>query len=129
MRNVFATVCPWMIVLALFAGKAVADEIDVKVSPHTINLASKGAWITVHVAVPYNLVDRDHLELCVDGNPVAVAWSKADDRGDFVAKLNIQAVKDLVAPPTATFTVDGIARDGTVFFGSDTVKVVNGTKR
>jgi len=52
-----------------------------------------------------------------------VAWTKADCRGELVAKFDEAAVKAIVEPPSATLTLTGMTIDGDEFSGSDTVKV------
>ena len=101
-----------------------ADKIVIMISPNTINLNSDGEWVTVHADIPYTAVDRATLFL----NGVVVAWTKADNQSDLVAKFAVDEVKDIVSPPSATLTLSGVTVEGVAFSGSDTITVVKAGK-
>jgi len=94
-------------------------EINVKVSPNTIVLVSEGTLVTIHTNIALSAVDTASLTL----NGIPVAWTKADARGNLVAKFNQYEVKAIVSPPEATLELVGLKTDGTSFSGSDTVVV------
>jgi len=96
-----------------------ACEVVITVSPHTIVPASGGPWVTVHVDIPYSIVDTASLTL----NGVAVAWTKADLQGNLVAKFESTAVREIVEAPRTTLTLSGMTVEGMTFSGSDTVAV------
>jgi len=103
-----------------FSGERTAETVEVQVAPQTLLLSSEqGGEVTVHVTIPYSHVDTSTLTL----NGLAVAWTKADCRGELVAKFDEAAVKAIVEPPSATLTLTGMTIDGDEFSGSDTVKV------
>ena len=99
--------------------------IEVTVSPSTLTLTSQGQWVTVHTDIAYGAVEKTTLEL----NGIAVAWTKADDRGYLVGKFNLDDVKDIVAPPSVELTMSGVLYDGIAFEGTDIVRVIDGTKK
>jgi hypothetical protein len=94
-------------------------EIAAKVSPNTIVLKSEGTLISVHTDIAYSAVDTASLTL----NGIPVAWTKADDRGQLVAKFNQSDVKEIVAPPSATLELSGYTKSGESFSGTDTIAV------
>ena len=96
-----------------------AETISIKVSPNTIALGSVGEWVTVHTDIALSLVDTSSISL----NGVDVAWTKADAKGNLVAKFVLEDIKAIVEPPEATFTLVGTTIDGEEFTGSDTVAV------
>lgn len=99
-----------------------ASTIDVKVSPNTITLGSEGSWVSVHTDIALGLVDTSTLSL----NGVPVAWTKADARGNLVAKFHLEDIKAIVEPPEATLMLTGSTKDGAEFTGTDTVGVHQG---
>ena len=104
----------------VLSGNRSEDPIGVAVSPQTLLLSSdQGGEVTVHTEVPLALVDRDSPTL----NGVPVAWTKADARGNLVAKFDEPAIKAIVEPPSAVLTLEGYTTDGVAFAGSDTVQV------
>jgi len=130
MRKVFVLGGPWLLLLALFAGTAAG--VDIVVAPHTINLASNGQCVTIHIDIPYVVVDRGSLDATVNGVGVAVASTKADDCGDLVVKLSLAEVKDVlenVDSGPVPVTVGGVTLDGVSFGGASTVNVVRTPKR
>jgi len=96
-----------------------AGGVQIVVSPHTLVLSSPGSWVSVHTNVPFGAVDRSTLEL----NGIAVAWTKADARGNLVAKFDMDAVKAIVEIGEATLTLTGELLDGQLIDASDTITV------
>ena len=96
-----------------------ADGAQIVVSPHTLVLSAPGAWVSVHTNLPFGEVDRATLEL----NGIPVAWTKADARGNLVAKFDMDDVKAIVEPGEATLTLTGEMLDGRLIDASDTITV------
>jgi len=95
-------------------------EVDILVSPQTILLGeNQGGEVSVHTEIAYNSVDTDSLEL----NRVPAMSAGSDAPGDLVAKFPEDAIKALVAPPSAVLTMTGATLNGGTFTGSDEVKV------
>jgi hypothetical protein len=94
--------------------------VDVAISPSTIVLGAPGEWITAHTDIPYASVDRSTVSL----NGIAVAVTKADARGDLVAKFRRPEIEAIVAPPEAILLLTGVTKQGEPFAGEDTVVVV-----
>jgi hypothetical protein len=94
--------------------------VDVTISPSTIVLGAPGEWITAHTDIPFALVDCSTVAL----NGVAVVVTKADARGDLVAKFRRAEIEAIVAPPEAVLLLTGTTKQGECFAGSDMVVVV-----
>jgi len=95
-------------------------EVFILVSPQTLLLnSSQGGLVTVHAAIPYNQVDTFSIEL----GGVAAEFTKADARGDLVAKFDEDAIKALVSPPSAVLALTGVTVDGEAIYGEDEVQV------
>jgi hypothetical protein len=121
-KALIATVLGAVVLVAGAAPERVdADvlEIDIMVSPSTVSLRSEGVWVTVHADIAYGIVACATLTL--DG--IDVAWTKADSRGDLVAKFELDAVKEILDSDTALLTLSGETRDGTPFVGQDEIRV------
>jgi hypothetical protein len=100
-------------------------EIGIQVSPSTIllNWKAKGdVRVTVHAEVSFRLFDTEDIQVELGGIPASYIYS--DARGDLVGKFEYALVKDLVGPGTATLSLKATAKDGTVYHGSDEVRVV-----
>ena len=93
-----------------------SEETAISVSPQTLLLSEvQSGRVTVHTNIP--LADQEIVTL--DGIPALTIY--ADNRGHLVAKFSEEAVKAIVAPPSAVLTlnIDGLD------VGSDTVRVVD----
>jgi len=102
-----------------------ALTVDIVVSPSNIVLSSEGVWVTVHAEIAYSAVYGAGVTL--DGVPVSV--TKADSRGEFVAKFDLDAVREKLEPGVVTLTLRGTTASGETFVGSDTVRVTAGGDR
>jgi hypothetical protein len=96
-------------------------DIAVTVSPKTLNLASEGVWVTVHADIRY----RDVASVSVKLNEIAVAVTKSDDRGDLVAKFDLDVVKTTLSPGTVVLELTGKTVDGDSFSGKDVITVID----
>jgi hypothetical protein len=121
MNRFFVCLLAVSLMIGLISMTAYAADIEIttKVSPNTIVIKSEGTLITVHTNIAYSSVDTASLTL----NGIPVAWTKADDRGQLVAKFNQSDVKSIVAPPSATLELSGYTTSGESFSGTDTIVV------
>ena len=100
-------------------------QIEIQVSPHVLNIQNQGEVVTVHTDISYSAVEGSTVTL----NGLEIAWWKSDDRGNFVAKFNMEAVKELVDEEKlelgeVTLTLHGITTEGEEFEGSETIMVI-----
>ena len=125
----FSVILVSALVLSVFAVPALyADNIitiSIDISPSTLNTAYQGQVVTVHTDISYEIVAGATVKL----NDIDIAWWKADDRGNFVAKFNAQDVIGIVEPGMATLTLTGDTIGGTFFSGTSTFKVICVTGR
>jgi hypothetical protein len=109
------------------AAPSETETIDIQVSPSTIqkswNARAEELRVTVHADVSFSLFDTDDIEVWLDD--VKATYIKSDARGDLVAKFDFDAVAAQVEPGTATLSLRAISRTGTVYAGTDEVRVVD----
>lgn len=104
-------VCSSIIAAILLFGSinvVFAFEISIQASPNVLNMESNGEVVTIHTDIAYWSVDVYSVYL----NGVAIQSWKADDRGNFVAKFDMGAIKTL---------------DGLVIGDYNTLKLVGDT--
>jgi hypothetical protein len=99
-------------------------EINIDVAPSVVSLDSQGQVVTVHTDIAYSAVDG--WSVALDG--LAIQSYKSDNRGNFVAKFNLDDVKDMVKVGTVTLTLTGKIKVGEAFAGSDTIRVIKPRK-
>ena len=125
MRSMIVAACVLCVVLGLCLSlraeteTITPTEIEIVISPNTLVMDSQGVWVTVHADIPLKSVAG--FTVTLNGIPVEVV--KADNHGDLVAKFELDAVKNIIDPPSATLTLAGELSDGGAFEGTDTIRV------
>jgi hypothetical protein len=115
----------------------------VDIDPNTLNLKSKGRWVTCYIEFPegYDVYDVDLGTVAltaIDGEtidplyregPTSIGDYDSDGIPDLMVKFNrrdlIAILKEIVDPPAdVELTVSGDLIDGTTFEGSDIIRVI-----
>jgi hypothetical protein len=120
--------CIGILFLIVFTVPAVCEEIQIQISPSTLNLAYQGTVVTVHTDIAYSSVAGATVTL----GGIPIAWWKSDNQGNFVAKFNSDEVKALYNnnndfPATETLTLTGETTGGSTFSGSGEITVIQVT--
>lgn len=118
------TLCSCLLFLSLYVCPVQCQTdgttIPIDVAPNVIYLESEGVWVTVHAEIPYSAVDG----LTITLNGIPVIYTKADNRGELVAKFDIGDVKAILDAPSADLCLYGITKDGDPFTGNATIGVI-----
>lgn len=98
-------------------------ETLIDVAPNVLNLQNRGQVVTVHTDIEFGLVDVSTVYL----NGVSIDSWKADDRGFFVAKFYMEAIKELplLIDEYNTFKIVGLTTDNLSFWGEQDILVIN----
>lgn len=102
-------------------------EIDIQVSPSTLNIQSQGEVVTVHTSIAYSSVNGASVTL----NGIEIDWWKMDNQGNFVAKFVMSEVKGLAdtgglkVPGENELTLVGNTTDGAEFTGTQMISVID----
>ncbi len=132
-----------------YQGVLVAIEATIDIDPDTLNLKSKGNWITAYIELPegYDVADIDVSSLLLilkdPENPVPAETKPAsigdNDGGgilDLMVKFDRTAVEDqlkkeglLKVNENVEITVSGSLIDGTEFVGIDTIRIISKGKK
>jgi hypothetical protein len=103
---------------------AMADTIDI--DPDTLNLDSKGRWITCYIRlVRYDVNDIDISTVMLE-NVIPAEWGDIQN-GTLMVKFDRSEVEDYIGVPQESIelTVSWELMDGTMFEGSDAIKVID----
>jgi len=115
---------------ALFSTGICHVNVFVEIKPDTLNLESKGEWITVYafIETEYDEKEIDVSTVNIDGEVMAVRGELIDsqlmvkfDREQIIVYL--QGCED---GEEVELTVSGEFMDGVIFSGSDTIVVIRG---
>ncbi|MHC4750240.1 MAG: choice-of-anchor Q domain-containing protein [Planctomycetota bacterium] len=105
----------------------------IDIDPDTLNLDSKGKWITCYIELPegFDAGDIDVSTIMLNGevpaepHPTAVGDYDGDGVADLMVKFDRSATETLLEVGDAVqISVSGQLIDGTVFEGSDTIRVI-----
>jgi predicted phosphodiesterase len=113
-----------------WGGATVEVEVDMK--PDTLNLRSKGRWITAYIELPegYKVRDIDLLTVKLNGevparlHPTKIGDYDADSIPDLMVKFDRREVSGLLDGGETTLTITGEVNE-TPFEGTDTIGVLD----
>lgn len=111
-----------------------AIEATVNIDPDTLNLNSKGKWITCYIELSedYDVEDIDvstvklNDQVPAESHPTGIGDYDNDGIPDLMVKFDRSAVQEILqAGDEVEITVTGELTDGTPFEGSDTIRVID----
>jgi hypothetical protein len=105
---------------------------EVDITPQTLNLASKGRWITCHISLPedYNVADIEPNSVMLENEPndIYADWIRLEGEAA-MAKFKRWEVREMLTElgqlGRVELFVSGELNDGTRFEGTDTILVIN----
>ena len=109
---------------------------DIDINPDTLNLQSKGKWITCYIRLPegYDVADIDTESILLKGEvanggvtPKRCRVHKAKKKAKkmLIVRFYRSEVQAIVEPGEVELTVSGELTDGTKFEGTDTITVID----
>ncbi|MBE0516081.1 MAG: hypothetical protein IBX41_01650 [Methanophagales archaeon] len=102
----------------------------VVIEPETLNLKSKGKWITAYIielsdGYVVGDIDIESVQLLYDGKSVGAEWGEVQDDGRLMVKFDRSEVTEILeVGEEVDITVTG-KTDETEFEGSDTIRVID----
>jgi predicted outer membrane repeat protein len=100
---------------------------EVSFVPHNINLANKGRWITCYIRLPqsYNIADIDFCVLLPEYEIEPEQFLFNEEKQVVVARFNYEQLQGILGIGAVELTINAQLTDGTVFEGTDVIKVIN----
>ena len=105
-------------------------QAEIDIDPNTLNLQSKGKWLTCRIWLPegYDVADIEPNSVQLENEPNAVDadWLWFDEQQQVaMAKFDRVEVQCILEVGQAELTVTGRLLDGTTFEGTDVIRVIN----
>ena len=109
-------------------------QAAIDIDPDTLNLNSKGKWITCYIELPgdYDVEDIDvstiklNDQVPAESRPTGIGDCDDDGIAELMVKFDRSAVQEILeAGDDVEITVTGELNDGTPFESSDTIRVIN----
>ncbi len=100
---------------------------EARIAPQTLNLASKGNWITCYIWPPdqYNVADIEPNSIFLEGQIQPEQFSIDQKQQVATARFSRENVLPTLDVGEIELTITGRLTDGTVFEAMDTIKVIN----
>jgi hypothetical protein len=125
--NVSSNVSPINISLKIIM--TVPEKTIVDIDPDTLNLRSKGRWITCYIDLPDQDVKAINLSTILLEDAIPSEWG--DIQGDILMiKFDRSDIEDMLSPGVYNLKVTGKLKDGSEFEGySDEITVIDPPKK
>jgi len=100
---------------------------EARIVPRTINLASKGKWITCYIWPPeeYNVADIDPNSVLLEDEIEAKSIQVDEQQQVAIARFDREDVESILDIGEVDLTITGRLTDGTVFEGTDVIRVID----
>jgi hypothetical protein len=116
----------WPGIISFRAVMIVPTQAVVDIDADTLNLKSKGRWITSYITLntPYNVNDIDSNSVMLE-DTIPIEWGDVQN-DTLMVKFDRSDVEDMLSPGTYNLKVAGELADGTSFEGySDEIRVID----
>jgi hypothetical protein len=108
-----------------YGSTAILAEADF--DPNTLNLNSRGRWITAFIWLPepYNVDDIDPNSVVFENQVKPDRFWLTEDEQTAIAKFDREQVQAILVVGDVELTITGRLADGTSFEASDVIKVID----
>jgi len=102
-------------------------QAEVEIDPHTLNLNSKGRWITAFIWLPeeYDVADIDPNSILLEDQVVPERFWLTEDEQIAIAKFDRSEVQAVLNVGDIELTITGQLADGTSFKAKDVIQVID----
>ncbi len=100
---------------------------EIEIKPNTLNLSSKGKWLTCHIWLPedYNVADVNSESVRLQ-DEVQPDWIWFNEQQQVaMARFSRSEIAEILEPGDVELTVTGFLDDGSYFIGTDTIRVID----
>jgi hypothetical protein len=100
---------------------------EVRIVPHTINLASKGNRLTCYIWLPegYDVADIDPSSVVLEQYIKSEQVSVDEQKQVAIAMFSREELRGIISTGEVELTISGRLTDGTIFEATDVIKVID----
>jgi hypothetical protein len=100
---------------------------EVRIVPRSINLASKGRWITCYIWLPedYNVGDIDPNSVLLEDEIQAQSFVVYEEEQAAIVRFSRSDVQEILNSGEVELTITGRLTSGIAFEGTDVIRVLN----
>jgi predicted outer membrane repeat protein/parallel beta-helix repeat protein len=100
---------------------------EVRIVPRTINMASKGKWITYYIWLgeDYNVADIDPDSVFIEDAVKAQSLKLDEEQQVAIVRFSRSEVKGILGIGQVELTIIGQLTDGTIFEATDVIRVID----
>lgn len=101
-------------------------RLNLNIDPDTLNLKSRGKWITAYIdVIGGGTVNDINITATILEDTIPAVWGVIEN-GSLMVKFDRSEVEDLIGSPIEEImlTISGEFKDGTPFLCSDTIRVI-----
>jgi hypothetical protein len=104
-----------------------SPPISARILPRTINLASKGKWITCYIWLleDYDVADIDPNGIVLEDEIEAESFRVDEQQQIAIVRFSRSEVQGILTTGEVELTITGQLTDGTVFEATDIIKVID----
>ena len=104
---------------------------DADIEPDTLNLTSKGKWITCYIWLPeeYKVAEIDPNSVFLEGQIQGELLYIDEQQQVAITKFSREEVQAMLDAGDVELTITGQLKDGTIFEGTDVIRVINEGRR
>jgi predicted outer membrane repeat protein len=105
---------------------------EVRIIPRTINLVSKGKWITCYIRLPesYNVAGIEYNSVFLEQHIKSEQLSVDEQKQVAIARFSREGLRVIINTGEVELTITGRLNDGTIFEATDIIRVIDkGEKR
>jgi uncharacterized membrane protein len=102
-------------------------EVEVEITPRTLNLSNSGKWISCHIWLPeeYDVADVNTNSISLEGQITAAqVWGNEEEQV-VMTKFSRADVQDILEAGEVELIISGELIDGARFEGKDTIRVID----
>lgn len=100
-----------------------ALNTEVSIEPKTLNLRSKGNWVTVYIGIQEEAC-IESISLAYGDDKIYAEWGDRQSDDVLMVKFSMSGLQEMIESGYVELMIEGELTDGTYFVGFDTIRAI-----